>query len=69
MAFEYRSKQGDTVDYIAWKYYGTTSRQVVERLLNENQGLADMGPVLPMGTPVHLPDIPPTENVKSVRLW
>lgn len=69
MALEYRTKQGDTADYIAWKHYGTTERRVVENLLAANHGLADMGPVLPAGVLVSLPEMDKTETVKGIRLW
>lgn len=65
---EYRTSEGDTADYIAWKYYGTTDRRVVEQLLDANKGLADRGPVLPAGVIVRLPEID-TTVVEGVRLW
>ncbi|QOE32757.1 baseplate protein [Achromobacter phage Mano] len=69
MALEYRTSDGDTADFIAWKYYGTTDNKVVEQLLDANKGLADRGPVLPAGVLVVLPDIDTTEKAKGLRLW
>lgn len=69
MALQYRTSDGDTADYIAWKHYGTTDRLVVEQLLEANHGLADMGPVLPAGVLVALPEIDTTEKTTGVRLW
>lgn len=64
-----RSLQGDTVDAICWRYYGRTAG-TVEAVLEANRGLADLGPVLPMGTRVTLPDVPATrENHRVVQLW
>lgn len=64
-----RSQQGDTVDAICWRYYGRTAG-TVEAVLEANRGLADLGPVLPMGTQVTLPDVPATrENHRVVQLW
>lgn len=69
MALEYRTSDGDTADYIAWKHYGTTERQVVEQLLDANRGLAGYGPILPAGVLVQLPDIDTTAKAKGLRLW
>lgn len=48
--------QGDTVDAICWRHYGRTDG-TVEAVLEANAGLADYGPVLPIGTVVCLPDL------------
>ncbi|WP_441228025.1 tail protein X [Tardiphaga sp. 20_F10_N6_6] len=69
MALQYSTRDGDTADYIAWKHYGTTERLVVEQLLDANKGLADMGPLLPAGVIVTLPDIDTTEKATGVTLW
>lgn len=69
MALQYRTKEGDTADYIAWKHYGTQSGRVVEQLLDANKALADQGPVLPAGLVITLPDIEPTQTAPGVRLW
>ncbi len=68
-AASYLSEQGDTVDYIAWRYYGRLDDRVVERVYEANSGLADLGPVLPDGTKVKLPRIPEPETREGVRLW
>ena len=65
----YITEDGDTADLIAFKYYGTTSALVVERMLESNTGLAANGPVLPGGITVTLPEIDITEKVQGVRLW
>ena len=49
-----RSVQGDTVDAVVWRHYGRTAG-LVERVLDANPGLADLGPVLPGGTLINLP--------------
>jgi phage tail protein X len=64
-----RSNQGDTVDFICWRQYGRTIG-VVERVLNANPGLAEMGEILPIGTLIELPNI--IENMQQnqmVKLW
>jgi len=69
MAYKYTTKEGDTVDYIAWRTYGTQTGQVVELLLDANRGLADRGPILPAGLKLNLPDMPEPEQENGVRLW
>lgn len=69
MSQTYLTSDGDTADYIAWKYYGTQDGKVVEQLLAANPGLADRGPVLPAGLQVTLPEIVLETAEQSVRLW
>lgn len=49
------ARQGDTVDGLCWRELGAT-RGVVEQVLELNRGLASVGPILPEGTPVILPE-------------
>ncbi|REE92647.1 tail protein X [Cupriavidus plantarum] len=60
--------QGETVDAICQRIYGQTAG-VTEAVLEANRGLADLGPVLPHGTVVDLPDLPPQPEVQRVQLW
>lgn len=61
--------QGDTVDSICWDYYGRTAG-VTEAVLDANPGLADLGPIIPHGTAVTLPDAAPqAEQPQVVNLW
>lgn len=69
MATIYNTKDGDTVDAIAWKFYGSTSNQVVEAVLAANRGLADHGPKLPTGVAIVLPELAAPAATKGVRLW
>lgn len=63
------ANQGDTVDAICWRYYGRTAG-VTETVLDANPGLADLGPVIPHGTAVTLPDAAPqAEQRQVVNLW
>jgi phage tail protein X len=48
------ARQRDTVDAIAWRYYGKTAG-VVEAILQANPGLADHGPLLAMVPPSPCP--------------
>lgn len=64
-----RAQQGDTVDAICWRHYGRTAA-VAEYVLQANPGLADLGPTLPQGTTVNLPDVPPSAPQRQmVNLW
>ena len=69
MSQEYISREGDVVDEIAWRYYGTHQGRAVERLLDANPGLADHGPILPAGVLLVLPDLPAPVAVQGVKLW
>lgn len=69
MSQKYRTKDGDTVDYIAWKQYGSTDNRVVEKVLSANQGLADVGPILPANMVITLPNVTPEQKTTKVKLW
>lgn len=63
------ANQGETVDAICWRIYGRTAG-VTEEVLNANPGLADLGPILPHGTLVQLPEVAPqAEQRQMVNLW
>ncbi len=64
------SRQGDMLDWIAWRYYGTSSG-TVEAILADprNFGLASLPLVLPLGTKVVLPQLTITKNTDQVKLW
>lgn len=62
------AQQGDTVDTLCWRWFGTT-RGVTEEVYRRNPGLADLGAILPQGHPVILPDVAPAPEKKLIRLW
>lgn len=66
MTTTYTTKDGDTVDYICWKYYGSTNNVVA--VLEANVGLADTGPELPAGMVITLPEVT-TATKQGVKLW
>lgn len=68
MATTLRTVQGDTVDAICWRHYGRTAA-VTEAVLEANHGLADLGPVIPQGTLVLMPDETPQPQRQMVNLW
>jgi len=63
-----RSQQGDTLDRLAWRHLGATAG-VVEATLLANPALADLGPVLPLGTVIELVQPPSPINTQTVILW
>ncbi len=63
-----RSIQGDTVDRICQRVYGRTAG-VTEQVLIANPGLADRGPILPMGTLITLPEQAPQAESPMLQLW
>lgn len=66
---EYVTSDGDTVDLVAWKVYGTQGARVVEKLLDANPGLAAIGDTLPAGVPLQLPALDPKPDLAGTRLW
>jgi phage tail protein X len=69
---EYLTRQNDILDDVVFRYYGDTSRRIVEIVLEANRsiGLADIGPVLPAGVLISLPDREPETPVETLtRLW
>lgn len=63
-----RAQQYDTVDLLCWRHYGRT-QGMTEAVLAANPGLADIGPVLPHGLAVELPDLVPVTTAQTVQLW
>lgn len=59
--------EGDMVDRIAHDHYGR--QDMLERVLGANPGLAAMGPVLPAGIEIVLPEAPPRPAPAPIRLW
>lgn len=66
---EYVASEGDTVDLIAWRVYGTQGARVVEQLLEANPGLADKGAELPAGKRLVIPALDIKAERGGVRLW
>ncbi|MDA3922770.1 MAG: tail protein X [Salinisphaera sp.] len=68
-ALSYNTREGDTVDLLAWRYYQSTDNRIVERLLVANPGLADYGPILPAGVTVALPELDVPATQEGITLW
>lgn len=63
------ARQGDTLDALCWRHYGRTAG-VVEAVLEANPGLADLGPILPHGQRVVLPEqAPQPQRQDLINLW
>ncbi|GIX38029.1 MAG: tail protein [Silanimonas sp.] len=62
--------QGDTLDALCYRHLGRTAG-LVEQALAANPGLADLGPVLPHGLIVTLPDPAATGEARRplIQLW
>jgi P2-like prophage tail protein X len=70
MSRTYVARDGDMIDAVAASYYGDTAPETLRRVLDANPGLAAIGPRLPAGTRIELPDIPkPATVTEGVRLW
>jgi phage tail protein X len=64
----YVTKDGDVLDAICWKYYGSTTG-VVEKVLEANRHLAELGSIFAAGVKIILPDLTREEETESVKLW
>jgi phage tail protein X len=64
----YVTKDGDVLDAICWKYYGSTSG-TVEKVLEANRHLAELGSIFAAGVKIILPDLTQEEETESVKLW
>lgn len=69
MTATYTNKQNDVLDDVVARFYGDTRNRIVELVLEANPGLADLGPVLPAGVVVNLPDRPAVTASPLKRLW
>jgi phage tail protein X len=60
-----------SVDLLIWRKYKRPMPGLLEQVLDINPGLAALGPILPIGTFVKLPNVkPPTvPGLAVVRLW
>jgi phage tail protein X len=68
---QYVTRDGDTVDLVVWRIFGTTAAGLVERVLETNPGIADRGPVLPAGLVLQLPEAAAAATTvdQGVKLW
>ena len=69
MSAQYTTREGDTVDFIAWRAYGSTDNKQVEAVLEANPNLADYGATLPAGLSITLPAIAEPSKKQGIKLW
>lgn len=63
------ARQGDTLDALLWREAALGSAALAS-VMTANRGLAGLGPVLPAGTAVTVPDTAPTAaTLPLVNLW
>lgn len=61
--------QGDTLDALCYRYYGALAG-ALEAVLAANPHLAELGPILPTGTPVELPNqVEQATDTQMIQLW
>ena len=65
----YRTREGDTLDFIVHRYYGHTTQRIVEQVYLANPELSEEGVILPAGLAVKLPEITLPETEGGIRLW
>lgn len=66
---EYRTQDGDVLDAICARHYGT-EHGTTELVLQTNPGLADQPVALPSGLLITLPDLAkPGTTAQTVNLW
>jgi phage tail protein X len=61
-------QDGLTVDVVCQIRYGRTA-EVTELMLDANYGLASLGPMLPIGTKLILPELRHRTVKTVIRLW
>jgi len=64
----YRTRDGDSLDRICWKYYGRQSG-AVEFVLDANRHLAALGTVFKAGVVIELPKLPAQKPAPEINLW
>jgi phage tail protein X len=66
----YISKQGEMLDWIAWRHYGFSSG-AKEAILADlrNSKLSALPIVLPIGTRVVLPSLTGEKSMKVTKIW
>jgi phage tail protein X len=65
----YTTKAGDMLDAVVWNFYGRQDNRLVEITLEANRNLAELGPVLPAGIEITLPNVPAEEPTERLQLF
>ncbi|MDK1287358.1 tail protein X [Pseudoalteromonas umbrosa] len=67
-AVSYITRDGDCLDLICFRHYGRSSG-MVERVLEANYGLAELGPIYPENIKIVLPDVPKPKVQREINIW
>lgn len=60
--------EGISVDLLLWRLHGIEGRALVEQTLALNTGLSALGPILPLGTELLIPDLPVKPAAPAVKI-
>lgn len=66
MATIYRTSDGDILDLICYKFYGTENMAAV--VLSANPNLSEFGPILRSNIEILLPELQ-VKSAETVSLW
>lgn len=65
----WRTTRDVRLDILVADLLGKTGDGAVEAVLAANPGLAALGPVIPLGTDIVVPELPAATATVGVRLW
>ena len=66
---QYRTKDGDRLDIIVFKAYGSVDTEIMDVVLDANEHLLSSA-ILPANSIVYLPEIITTQNTSTSKaLW
>lgn len=57
------------LDLLVAELMGTTEGGNVEAVLAANPGLAAVGPIVPEGRTIEVPEVPPVTPASPTRIW
>lgn len=66
----YTTREGDTLDSIAFEYYGFLTPDLLQQIYRANQNIGDYDQPFEFGITINLPDIEPPgiEEVEQIKL-
>ena len=66
----YKTREGDTLDSVAYEYYGYLTPVLLQEIYRANQNIGDYDQPFEQGIVIHLPDIEPpgTQEVEQIKL-
>lgn len=59
---------GEVLDLVLWRAYGRAGEPLVEETLRTNPGLAEQGPIMPLGMTIGLPDKPVVQPYRQTAI-